>query len=173
MAKRFRGEGTSKLDDKGRLLLPASLRSVLQGLDGRIPTDPRPVLVMVYGGEDQKNLEFYTEASMEELAAKIEALPEDDVKWAAEDKYFGQTEEVEVDQNGRILLKARFRDKLGVSDEVYVIGRGTKFEIWKKEDFEADRAARRDPSGPLSGAALLQAIDERYRARMAQQGTGP
>lgn len=171
MAKRFRGEGTSKLDDKGRLLLPAQLRSVLQGVDGRIPTDPRPVLVMVYGDDAQRHLEFYTEAAMDDLADKIDSLPEGPVKWAAQDKYFGQTEEVEVDQAGRILVKARFRDKLGLGDEVYVIGRGTKFELWRRDDFDADRAALAGrPDAPAGGPTLIEEVDRGHRAQLALRG---
>jgi len=175
VAKRFRGEGSYKLDDKGRVLLPASLREVLEGVDGRIPTDPRPELIIVYGDDGQRHLEVYTGETMDTLADKIEALDEGPVKWAAEDRYFGQTLRVEVDGSGRILLAARLREKLGAPDEVYLIGRGRKFEIWRKEDFEADRAEKR-ASGAISvpeGGALLQAIDEQLKAQQApRRGDG-
>lgn len=166
MAKRFRGEGTYKLDDKGRLLLPPAIRSVLAGPDGKIPQDARPNLVIVYGEKDQRHLEFYTEESMDELNAKIESLEAGAVRADAEELYFGRTDTVEVDSAGRILLKSRYREQIGLGDEpAYVVGLGNRFEIWREENYEAAREARRqDPEkGGSRSAQVMVAIDRELR----------
>lgn len=163
MIRRFRGEGTYKLDDKGRLLLPPAIRSVLAGPDGKISQDDRPNLVMVYGEEDQRHLEVYTEEAMEELIGKIERLPAGNTRRDAEVIYFGHTDNVEVDAAGRILLRSRYREQLGLGDEgVYVVGLGTRFEIWRKDEYDADKQARRaDPThGGSRAAQIMIKIDE-------------
>ena len=166
MAKRFRGEGKVKLDDKGRVLLPASLREPLEGDGGRIPTDPKPELIIVYGDEAQRHLEVYTAESMEDLYDKIDRLEEGDTRQEAEERYFGQTLKVEVDGTGRILIQKPLREKLGVEAEVYVIGLNNRFEIWDKDEYDANRARLRAAAGDVpKGAALREAIDRQLRAQ--------
>jgi MraZ protein len=52
--------------------------------------------------------------------------------------------DAEVDEDGRIVLSQKLRDKLGLDGEVYFAGTADTFQIWKPETYEAREKARLD-----------------------------
>ena len=75
MARRFRGESHHKVDTKGRVSIPASFRRVLESSDPNWQPGDNPELVIVYGDHRRKFLECYTMQAIDEVDAKIDALP--------------------------------------------------------------------------------------------------
>jgi len=43
--------------------------------------------------------------------------------------------ELEIDSQGRFFLPESWRKELGFSEQVYLLGKGNHFEIWKPEEF--------------------------------------
>jgi MraZ protein len=155
----FSGEATVKVDDKGRIILPASIRAVLEGPDGKIPTDSKPALIIVYGTDEQKQLQVYTESSIEEVRAKIERMPNTALSRSLRFMYFTRTSRVEIDGAGRMLIEKKLREKLKNEGELYVVGLGKTFELWRMADFEAQIQRDMALGGLEPGVDPLEQLD--------------
>lgn len=159
MLASFSGEATVKVDDKGRIILPASIRAVLEGPDGKIPTDSKPALIIVYGTDEQKQLKVYTEDSIEEVRAKIERMPNNALSRSLRFLYFTRTSRVEIDGAGRMLIEKKLRDKMKNEGELYAVGLGKTFELWRMVDFEAQIVRDMAQGGLEPGVDPLEQLD--------------
>src|SRR5919204_2922049 len=100
------------LDDKKRLALPKRVREQLGD----------PETLFITPGPDQ-SLWLYTQAGLEQLAAKLDQTPATDAEARVFRRlYFAQTEAVDVDGNGRILIPERLIQFAGLGHEVVLIG---------------------------------------------------
>jgi len=134
------GEFEHSLDAKGRLIMPAKLKSaigdrfiVTKGLDG---------CLFAFSQEELKNFE-----------EKLKALPLSNRNSREFTRFFlsGATE-CEIDKQGRFLISGNLREFAGLEKEVVIIGVLNKIEIWSKdkwqkyseaENMEADEIAEK------------------------------
>ena len=130
----FYGKYTSKLDDKGRLVLPAPLKGVLpEGGDMRF---------VVRKDIFADCLEMYTYEEWEKQAAEVRSRlnffnVEHAMFWRA---YMRDCVIVEPDAKfGRISISKELLDLIGVTKEVEFVGNGFKIEVWAKEKYEASK----------------------------------
>jgi MraZ protein len=108
------------LDDKKRLALPKRVREQLG----------EPETLFVTPGPDQC-LWLYTQASLERLAEKLDQAPATDAEARVFRRlYFAQTEAVDVDRAGRILVPDRLVQFAGLQHEVVLIGVRDHLELW-------------------------------------------
>ncbi len=108
------------LDDKKRLALPRRLRELLA----------EPATLYVTPGPDQ-SLWLYTQTALEQLAARLDQAPATDAEARVFRRlYFAQTEAVDVDRSGRILVPDRLLQFAGLSHEVVLIGVRDHLELW-------------------------------------------
>ncbi|WP_171096822.1 MULTISPECIES: division/cell wall cluster transcriptional repressor MraZ [unclassified Ruegeria] len=139
MARRFRGESHHKVDTKGRVSIPALFRRVLEASDPNWQPGGSPELVIVYGGPNRKFLECYSMEAIDEVDAKIDALPRGSTQRKMLQRMFhGQSFPTTVDETGRLVLPAKLRDKIGLEKEAFFIAAGDTFQIWKPEVYEAE-----------------------------------
>lgn len=164
----FTGEHTLRIDGKGRMSIPADFRRALEDGDPDWHKDasPLPWLRLRYGDDLEDRLEVRTVAAHLAMVDRItDWHPDPDDPVEVEDHeaavYFNitQSQGIEVDRDGRIVMPARFRAKLGMTEgEVVFAGKGDFFEIWSADTYrttfgarmEAYRAAR--PKGYNPGA---------------------
>jgi len=143
VARRFRGEYTFKVDAKGRVSIPALFRRVLEAGDPDYTEGLRPQLVIVYGDQRRKYLEVYTIEAIEEVADQIEEMPRGSVERRMVEKLInGQSHPTEVDNDGRLVLPQKLREKIGLENEAYFIASGDTFQIWKPETYQTDELSR-------------------------------
>ena len=135
----FYGKYTSKLDDKGRLVLPAPLKGALpEGGDMRF---------VVRKDIFASCLEMYTYEEWERQAAEVRARlnffnVEHATFWRA---YMRDCVIVEPDAKfGRITISKELLESIGVTKEVEFVGNGFKIEIWAKEAYESSRISNED-----------------------------
>ena len=124
--------------------IPASFRRVLEAADPnwREPAD-NPELVIVYGDHRRNYLECYTIEAIEEVDAKIDALPRGSMERKMLQRMFhGQSFPTNVDETGRLVLPAKLRQKIDLEGEAFFIAAGDTFQIWKPETYEAEELAR-------------------------------
>ena len=141
MSRRFRGESEHKVDTKGRVSIPALFRRVLEAGDPDWQSGQNPQLVVVYGDHRRNYLECYTMEAIEEVDAKIDALPRGSKpRRMMETLFHRQSHPMTVDETGRLVLPAKLRNKIGLDDMAIFAGAGDTFQIWKPEDYEADKA---------------------------------
>ncbi|WP_218961130.1 division/cell wall cluster transcriptional repressor MraZ [Ruegeria sediminis] len=143
MARRFRGESHHKVDSKGRVSIPASFRRVLEAGDPNWQSGGNPELVIVYGDHRRKFLECYTMEAIDEVDAKIDALPRGSMERKALQRMFhGQSFPTNVDETGRLVLPAKLRDKIALEGEAFFIAAGDTFQIWKPETYETEEMVK-------------------------------
>lgn len=108
------------LDDKKRLTFPKRVRELLDD----------PETLYVTPGPDQ-SLWLYTQTGLEQLSAKLDQTPATDSEARVFRRlYFAQTEAVDVDRSGRILIPDRLMQFAGLGHEVVLIGVRDHLELW-------------------------------------------
>ncbi|MDN5682839.1 MULTISPECIES: division/cell wall cluster transcriptional repressor MraZ [Corynebacterium] len=121
----FFGTFTPKLDDKGRLTLPAKFREQLA--DG----------LVVVNGQDH-SLAVHTRAEFQVRAAKAAAASRANPQARAYVRNLAASaDEQELDKQGRITLSAGHRSYAGLNKDCVVIGSVDFIEIWDAAAWEA------------------------------------
>ena len=124
-AARFRGRFDVKIDPKGRLSLPPSLRIS----NALVVTNHR------LGGRNA--LHVYTLAAWEKLEARIARLSQLDAAVQAFERFYlsgGQV--VDLDGQGRMLLPSGLRRFAQIEGDAVLVGLGDKFEVWSQPLWE-------------------------------------
>jgi len=143
VARRFRGESHHKVDNKGRVSIPALFRRVLEQGDPNYTEGLNPELVIVYGDHRRNYLECYTISAIEEVDAKIDVLPRGSMERRMLQRLFhGQSFPTIVDDTGRLVLPAKLRRKIDLDAEAFFIAAGDTFQIWKPETYETEELAK-------------------------------
>jgi len=128
----FLGTHTPKLDDKGRVILPAKFRDELA--DGVVLTRGQERCIYVFSaGTFGEVLEKLRTASLTSKTAR------------EYQRFFlsGVSEEM-PDKQGRVTVPAVLRDYAGLDRELTVIGSGDRAEIWSTTAWNQYYAAKED-----------------------------
>jgi|SRR5271169_4261705 MraZ protein len=121
----FRGSHLTRLDDKGRLKMPAEYKRLADEKYGN-----RFYITSV----DGKSANVYPIQEWETIERKLVALPSfnpSKQKLLKLTSYYGQ--EVEFDNQGRLLLPAVLRESAALKGEVSVAGRLTFLDVQNAE----------------------------------------
>jgi len=111
------------LDDKKRLTLPKRCRDQMGD----------PEVLFVTPGPDEC-LWIYTKEGLEDLAARVDAAPAADAEARVFRRlYFAQTEQVDVDRAGRILVPDRLGQFANLKHDVVLLGVRNHLELWDTE----------------------------------------
>lgn len=141
MQRTFRGEFAQKIDNKGRVSIPAKFRRVLESCDPECEpgADRDANLIIVYGGENRDFLEGYSVDAMTKVDEKIRAMKNGPRKRYMTRFFSTLTWETTVDQTGRLVLPKKLRDKIGLTDvtEAVFAGTGETFQIWNPKDYDS------------------------------------
>ena len=122
----FRGSHLTRLDDKGRLKMPAEFK--------RLADEKYSGSKFYITSKDGKSANVYPISEWETIERKLVALPTFNAskqKLLKLTSYYGQ--EVEFDGQGRLLLPATLRETAGLKGEVSVAGRLTYLEVQNAE----------------------------------------
>ena len=114
----FLGTHTPRLDDKGRLFLPAKYRDRMAG--GLVVTRGQERCLFIFPKD-----EFVT------VAEQMRQAPMSSRKARDYSRVFlsGASDEV-PDKQGRVTIPAKLREYAGLDREVTVIGAGSRLEVW-------------------------------------------
>ena len=118
------GAHSYQLDPKGRLSLPARFREALA--DG----------VWVTIGQDGCLFAF-PRVEWQRYADEVSASPLSDAQGRAYQRlFFGSSDELRLDVQGRLTLPGRLRDAVGIGKDVIVLGVRDRMEIWDRDSYE-------------------------------------
>ena len=141
MLRRFRGESVHKVDQKGRVSVPAPFRRVLEEGDPDWAPGQNPNLVLIYGMPGNNCLEGDSIEGANRLDEKISRMPTfSPARRALERLLNTQSTYAQVDENGRIVLPPRLRETFGLEGDALFAGMGEHFQIWSPDRFRADMA---------------------------------
>ena len=123
----FTSEYESKLDSKGRLVLPSRIKAQLP-MDGN-------ELVLRRGFEPC--LILYPMVEFKKVFSKISGLTEFNEEYRKlQRNFFSGTATVELDNSGRILIPKNLMVYSQIEKEVILVGMGNKVEIWNPQLYE-------------------------------------
>tara|TARA_B100000003_G_C10831042_1_gene330948 strand:+ start:139 stop:639 length:501 start_codon:yes stop_codon:yes gene_type:complete len=137
--RRFRGEAENKVDAKGRISIPAPFRRILEEGDPDWSSGLNPNLVIVYGRRNRKCLEGYSPRSIEIVDNLISNLPRySNEREILERLLNSQSVQVQLDENGRIILPLKLRKLVDIESTAMFVGMGEKFQIWHPDNYTND-----------------------------------
>jgi MraZ protein len=125
----FRGNHPARVDDKGRLKLPAEFKR-------RVDESYGPQFYIT--SKDGKRAEIYPIREWELVEAKLAEIPNMNPakkKFLDVTNYYGQM--AELDAQGRLTLPLILRESAKVTAEVVVLGSQTYLEVVNHDDFKA------------------------------------
>ena len=126
----FRGNHPTRVDEKGRLKIPAEFKRVVDekygsqfyitSLDGKS--------ALVYPFEEWERIE--------EKLSRLSTFNPTKKKFLSRTNYYGQ--QVEIDAQGRLLIPQLLRDAADIKGEVAVLGNLTYLEVRNLEAFKKE-----------------------------------
>jgi MraZ protein len=126
----FRGNHPTRVDEKGRLKVPAEFKRLIDekygtqfyitSLDGKV--------AQVYPFEEWQRIE--------EKLARLSNFNPTKKKFLNRTNYYGQL--VEIDGQGRVLIPALLRESAKIQGEVAVVGNLTYLEVQSIEAYRKD-----------------------------------
>jgi MraZ protein len=129
----FRGNHPAKVDEKGRLKLPAAFKQLL---------DAQNVSQFYITSADGKSAEVWPLPEWEkreQALAEYSTLDDAVQKYLNLTSYYGQ--QVEMDNQGRVLLPQILRGKAQLDADVTVLGKMVYLEVHNREIFEQSLTA--------------------------------
>ena len=137
--RRFRGEAENKVDNKGRVSIPAAFRRILEEGDPDWSSGLNPNLVIVYGRRNRKCLEGYSLSSIEIVDNLVSNLPRYSKEREILERLLNsQSVQVQLDENGRIILPLKLRKLVDIESTAMFVGMGEKFQIWHPDNYTND-----------------------------------
>ncbi|HUE79302.1 MAG TPA: hypothetical protein VMN38_06690 [Sphingomicrobium sp.] len=135
----FQGSALNAVDGKGRVSVPAFLRSVIERRG-----DSKTIVLAKH--QSFPALSAYDPAYAARMHAKLERLLEkEETNAQAQLEYqqrnlmaFAASEEVPYDSSGRIVLPPMMRRKGSIEELALFLGAGETFQIWNPALFLAD-----------------------------------
>ncbi len=131
----LRGSALAKMDDKGRLKLPASFRALLE------PRYGKEFFVTSLRGDSVRIYPLPVWREIEERLARAPSLHPPVMRFKKAVHYYGQ--EVSMDTQGRLLIPPLLREEAKIDGEVTVLGLQNYLEVWNRAAFV--KQLREDP----------------------------
>lgn len=134
----FIGDYECKVDEKGRVLFPSSLR--------RQVASASPDRFVVKKDIYEECLVLYP---IEEWERQTEIIRRNTNPYNKEHnlfirEFYRGTAEVTLDSSGRLLFPKRLLDMVGIGRDIVMAGMNGKIEIWAKEKYEAAQLGSSD-----------------------------
>ena len=139
----FIGNIEAKLDDKGRIFVPAVYRKTLAEMGTK--------LMVMRRDTDNECLMFYPESVWNE---KVEQLRQTLDEWDPEDQlilmqFMADAEYLEMDGQGRILLQKKNLETIGAQNDVLFVGMLNRFALWAPDTFAAKKLSQTELAARL------------------------
>jgi len=153
---KFRGTFDQKIDAKGRLSVPSHFRTVAEKGDPdfspyRSKEEPGTFarITLVYGEQGMPYFEGYSVEGMARIDSLIEQMPIGDAEGRrerAEEIYYSNAHELQIDADGRIIIPQFLRERLALDGEVSFVAKGDYFQFWNpatRAGLHGDKTAAR------------------------------
>ena len=142
----FIGNIEARLDEKGRMFIPATYRKILNDMQSRrivMRRDTENACLVMYPEEVWNR-------KVEELSSALDEWNPDDQMLIMQ--FVADAEFLEWDTQGRVLLQRRTLQQIGATGDILIVGMMNRFAVWDRQTFEQKR---------LDARAFAQQIRER------------
>jgi MraZ protein len=144
--KGLRGSSAARIDEKGRLKVPAMFRGVIHDQHGA------DVFVTSLTGESVRIYPMPVWLEIERKLSSMASIHPSRLKFLDRVNYYGQT--AELDGQGRVVIPPQLRDSAAIVGDVRVFGRIDYLEVWNDERFL--HKLQREPWTDEDGLGLSQ-----------------
>ena len=139
----FVGNIEGRLDEKGRIFIPATYRRILAETNAK--------RIVMRRDTDNECLMFYPEDVWNE---KVETLRAALDEWDPEDQlilmqFMADAEYLEMDGQGRILLQRKNLETISAQNDVLFVGMLNRFALWTPDTFAAKRLSQTELAARL------------------------
>jgi MraZ protein len=145
----FRGNHPAKIDEKGRLKMPAAFKSLM---------DAANVKQFYITSTNGKTVQVWPLPDWEEREKQVTSLGEMTVmvrNYLRLTSYYGQ--QVEMDNQGRLLMPQKLRNSANLDEmEADVIGMGNFIEVHNHDELEKELPVFTDDDSDKLAATLRQ-----------------
>ena len=151
----FIGNIEARLDEKGRIFVPAAYRKILAETGSKIMVMRRDT--------DNECMMFYPEQVWND---KVEQMRQTLDEWNPEDQlilmqFMADAEYMELDGQGRILLQKKNMEMIGAQQDVLFVGMLNRFALWAPENFAAKRLSQTELAARLRAKMSKPKIENR------------
>ena len=143
MMSTFVGNIEGRLDEKGRIFIPAAYRKILAEANSK--------RIVMRRDTDNECLMFYPEHVWNEKVEQLRAALDE---WDPEDQlilmqFMADAEYLEMDGQGRILLQKKNLETIEAQQDVLFVGMLNRFALWTPEIFAAKRLSQSELAARL------------------------
>ncbi|OGT35104.1 MAG: cell division/cell wall cluster transcriptional repressor MraZ [Gammaproteobacteria bacterium RIFCSPHIGHO2_12_FULL_37_14] len=143
----FRGINGINIDAKGRMVMPTRYRERLQ-------LDSKSTLILTIDTEERCLL-LYPLPEWEEIERKLAVLPSfNPAARRIQRLLIGHAADIEMDNQGRMLLPPLLREYAGLKKRAVLVGQGKKFELWDEAHWEKCRICWLEEESSSTHSAL-------------------
>lgn len=122
----FLSKYLNNIDKKGRVSVPSTYRSVITS------KEDGAAIIIAYPSIKNRCIEACAIERLEELTSIIQNLdPYSEERDAFESIILGESRELNIDSEGRIIIPKNLMEYANIEDQVCFIGKGLVFEIWQ------------------------------------------
>jgi transcriptional regulator MraZ len=143
----LRGSALAKVDEKGRLKVPASFRAAIESKFGT------EFFVTSLRGESVRIYPMEVWVRIEERIARVASMNPAVMRFKSAVNYYGQTST--MDAQGRLLIHPLLRERSDVRGEIVVLGQQDFLEVWNRNAFEERLSAEPLTDGDLAALSDL------------------
>lgn len=121
---------TAKLDDKGRIAIPAVFKKRLLASDVAsfvLKKDNENECLLLYPMKEWEDKDAFLQANLNDFDPRHK-------RYKAE--FYRNTSEVEMDGSGRLNLPQKLLQMVGIEKDVLVKGNGSILEFWNPDTYE-------------------------------------
>lgn len=123
--KMFLSKYLNNIDKKGRVSVPSSYRSIITAKEDSLP------IIIAYPSIKNQCIEACNLERLAQLTNIIQNLdPYSQERDAFESIILGESRELNLDGEGRIIIPKNLMEYAGIEDQLCFIGKGLIFEIW-------------------------------------------
>jgi MraZ protein len=129
----LRGNYTTRIDEKGRIKMPAAFRDIIQQKYGS------EFFVTSINGD---HVRLYPLPEWEKFEQNLSQLPEMEPvkeKFLRRTNFFGR--QATMDNQGRLLIHPPLRNKADLNGDLAILGYVTHLQVWNSSKFEAQLEA--------------------------------
>ena len=133
----LRGSTPARVDEKGRLKIPAHFRQAIEKKYFRSEPAAAASPEFYVTSIDGESIRLYPMPEWLKIEANLQGkslFHPATAKLAVTTTYYGAT--ATLDKQGRLLIPAHLRDRAGIVEEVCVLGQYTFLELWNRKKLE-------------------------------------
>ncbi len=131
----FLDQLTSKVDAKGRVSIPATHRSVLANGDPECKDGKNPQMVLAHSKSHKHCLRGFTVKAYMKLRKKLSKMQNGDDKDRVAEMLIEMVTVLQVDDNGRIILRKDIRERFDIGPQAVFVGSDDHLQIWDHDTY--------------------------------------